>query len=519
MRRILPDENSVTDPDTGVQVFKEPNPPDEDSILSPEYINGIQEEICSVIEGAGITLNVLKRDQLRDAIKTNHAILVDTTFGIEAGLDLHEIYDLIKGRYIAPGKTVTIDLFQMDDRELKKPFVMDHPQSAQIILQGFESDPSDSILTFNSTTGNFPVGCKIMSAAAGCTLNLRSVYLNRLGTATACDGISAQPGGIVKAYKTRVQGLKGNAYSAGFGASLYLDQCTALTLTSASSLDDGYTVDGHALFSTRGGFIQANNFYISDPISRVAFAYKGGRIELSSSEVASGYLLAARNGVMTGSLVNVTGAGEAAFSAEEKGQMFLINCKAGASGTPCSIGFSAYKGGYIMAENCEATNCSSLAFSASDYGVMDLDSCQGLNRGVQADSFGVIKGLGVTVSQATNILSYGFRATNGGGLDLRLCSSTWTAAGGHGYYADRGGKISANQCTAVQLTNVGNGFYAFQGGKILTNGNCAVTNPGTSGSYVALNHSYILKGASSYSGSAGPSPAAGSNDTTLSRID
>ena len=67
----------------------DPTVPVDATTVTPDWLNSVQEEICAVIEDAGVPLDKAKRDQLLEAIREIAAVRLAPDGGIietEAGL-------------------------------------------------------------------------------------------------------------------------------------------------------------------------------------------------------------------------------------------------------------------------------------------------------------------------------------------------------------------------------------------------------------------------------------------------
>ena len=173
MLRIKAEDGAGYDPVTGKNIYVERIAPQISTYMRPYWANAVQEEIANTIEADGTALNEADNKQLLRAVKFPHAIRTNLTlvYGTDF-VNLNQAFDLLRGRYIAPGVTVTINLGSGYPHviNITSPVVVDHPQGSQIQVIGDVTTPENTVLSF--TTTNIPGYRGAIEIAPGCTLGL-----------------------------------------------------------------------------------------------------------------------------------------------------------------------------------------------------------------------------------------------------------------------------------------------------------------------------------------------------------
>lgn len=178
MLRIKAEDGAGTDPVTGKNIYVERLAPQISTYMRPYWANAVQEEIANTIEADGTVLNEADNKQLLRAVKFPHAIRTNLTlvYGTDF-VNLNQAFDLLRGRYIAPGVTVTINLGSgyLHTIDITSPVIVDHPQGSQIQIIGDLTTPSNVLLNFVRT--NIPGYRGAIEIAAGCTLGFVDGFL------------------------------------------------------------------------------------------------------------------------------------------------------------------------------------------------------------------------------------------------------------------------------------------------------------------------------------------------------
>lgn len=242
MQRIKLEDNAVSDPVTGVPIFSESLPPMPPTLMRDYWLNSVQEEIASVIESSGMSLDPSKNTQLGDAILKIRGFMSNATINVGESYALKTIHAAIEslyGRYIAPGVTVTLQL-EAGEYELIAPIVNRHPQGSQIIIRGGDTVLDSGNYLIKCYTHSMPAGSRFGVLASGNQrINIHGVMLRDDGTShpEPCYGVCSRDNGTVLITESVITFWTGSAVLAEDGGRIVISN-SRLSNTNKDGLPD-----------------------------------------------------------------------------------------------------------------------------------------------------------------------------------------------------------------------------------------------------------------------------------------
>lgn len=416
---------------TGKMIF--PSPPSA-GVLEPSLLNQWQEEIATVIESAGITLDELKRDQLLTAIKQTNRVMAAKTINVPGDFaNVTLALDSLKSIRIDPGMDVVIQLGAVTHPEVTAPIIMDHVDGANIVIRGNIGTPASHTLNFNFT-GAFGSADACIKVGHNSGLRIEGVTLQNVG-----------PVGIGRSY-----------IKAERGAFLH-----TIMVNTLSNLRYGYYLESGATARIESGTMRSDFGCVTEDqayayISSTAFIGSGlgvGAEAFNDYSIPSSIGIWARyGGVIWAEYVSVTQFAYAGVS-EHRGFLQIDE-------TSFSAPLLAQHQGYLRGRelgNSFASGGDHAAYTAATGGVMEL---------YNADVSG-------------NVVM-GYRARTLGKIVATL-GSIFSAY--HGCYAEQGGEAHLD---GVSISGAYTGLEAYRGGSIFFNGTQSVLNTRAGGtSYMA----------------------------------
>lgn len=428
MRRIKVSEGGVADPVTGKIVF--PLPPAA-GVFDPTLANQWQEEIATVIEGAGMTLDETKTNQLQKAIAINYGFFTDTTIQVPLLGGLALALDDLRNRYIAPGVTVTLQLAP-GVHVLTKPFVANNPRGDQIVIRGNPSVPAQTELSIRNITPADASG--LFMTEGGGKIRFYGVHLTSQNLSVVSQSfatVMAKDGGVIYLDSVKIT----DVYSRVVLHAKTTGRIEASNVDASGSYLDLSGMDsntaplvGFNLLARDSGVIIAKQFTpaISGTIHGVVRAERKGYVHAITGTYA-GPIVATNEGTVRAESITHTGpAGfslfDCAFRAEYGGKIFAKSCKAGLLGASYKIGdgFIAEYNGEIVAESCTVEKCSTGFHSLSGSRVL-LTACTVTDCDVGYSSYkaSYMRSIGST---AGGLISVAAKSPAAGAVDATTAS-------------------------------------------------------------------------------------------------
>ncbi len=408
MQRITSADDAVLDLN-GHYIFAQSNPPLPDTILTATWANSIQEEIATVIEASGQTLDVASNRQLLDALKSIDAIATNTTLTVNNAAPypkLQDAYAFLRGRYILPGVSVTIQLQTGMAHTLTTPVLVTHPQGDQIEIKGDTTTPVVvtctptgwsreaaaitvrsggkikiiSGITFEYDVANaitIPVYCIKAQQSGTIALGLKLTVNNFRGA-----GILAEDGGVITGVSAKVSNTNTTGFVTGtdptyFGAGFWARRLGILRLTTCDS---------------------QSNYKFN------YLAESAGSVFLYTCTGKTGSFGARDGGYLQGDTCESLGVNpNNGFDCRSASTMKLMNCVGGKSGAGnnCYTGYFVSQGSRMFVDSCSASYNVVNGFDAQYSSSMYLNNSVAYNNGTN----GIQAVFGSMISGENNIVS------------------------------------------------------------------------------------------------------------------
>lgn len=353
MQRITAADDAIVD-GNGHYIFQDTSPPAENTIITADWLNAVQEEIAHVIEDAGGTLNPADTHQLAKATVIRIASNITLTVNGSAPYPtIAAAYAFLDGKYINPGVTVTIQLATMT-HNMSTPLLINHPQSNQINVLGNTTTPIPVVV---DCTGYAAKQAAI--TIVRCTSRWSGVALSTTTPAGTVPwyGFKSDVGGFLNLSNSSVSGFKGSNIVADNGGRA---SCTdVLSSLASNSHLSGYE-EGFGYLARNGA-----QFYITTTANigigtgnaqGMCYVEQSATMKIENVTIsATGQtVLAKRNGNLYCLTVAINNTAASPFGVIQNSRGVFINCTAGASGKTDQFGFICLNGSSAYFEGCVA---------------------------------------------------------------------------------------------------------------------------------------------------------------------
>ncbi len=360
MQRITLLDDAVLDGD-GNPIFADSNPPLLDTVITSDWLNSVQEEIAHVVESSGQVLDIADKYQLTKAIRNVDAILSDLTLTVNGSAPypkLKDAFDALRGRFIGPTVTVTIQLAPGVHTQNQPLFIL-HPQGEHIVIKGNDADPTTTQLNVTATLWTREQGA-ITVEAGGRLGGMSGFQLIQVGTAPNFPvfGIKASTGGRMKLGNVQVLNWSGCNIMATSGGVIIADGTLANNAQFLGGVWDYLdpSVYGNNWHARDNGVINVKNANCTAAYRNAFCAETGGLLRMDYCNATTAPVVARDGGVVYAWRTVVKSCpSNAGFYSNQGGRMILQGCTSGLSGFPNLIGYHANRGSLIQAESCTSS--------------------------------------------------------------------------------------------------------------------------------------------------------------------